>query len=420
MRTNDPALDGLLSQARTARVANDIRTALGLLHRALARFPEEPRILNTLGSIKLEERDYRTAANMFERAAAVDPAPPILLNLSFAYAGLGDVVAERAALDRALTADPYYQLALFHRGNWLLGHGTRAAAAREFANFLATFPTNATIPPPLRRQVAKAQSVVAEDAAVFAKSVRQALGGADSSVRITECVDVMVGDKRIYHAEPTGLYVPFLPEVPFFDRALFPWFADLEAATSAITAELLEVLAADAGLEPYIAFGADKPVNQWAALNHSRDWSTFKLWRDGTAAADKLDRCPVTAEILSRLPLLDLPGRGPNAMFSILQPGAHIPPHVGSTNARSVVHLPLVVPPDCAFRVGATTRTWVVGEAWAFDDTIEHEAWNHSDSVRAILIVDVWNPYLNDHERADLAKLTAALEAHAGRMDWSV
>ncbi|MEI9850438.1 MAG: aspartyl/asparaginyl beta-hydroxylase domain-containing protein [Sphingomonas sp.] len=47
----------------------------------------------------------------------------------------------------------------------------------------------------------------------------------------------------------------------------------------------------------------------------------------------------------------DIPGRGPNAMFSLLAPGAHIPPHHGVSNARLVCHLPLIVPPGCWFRV---------------------------------------------------------------------
>jgi aspartyl/asparaginyl beta-hydroxylase (cupin superfamily) len=34
-----------------------------------------------------------------------------------------------------------------------------------------------------------------------------------------------------------------------------------------------------------------------------------------------------------------------------------------------------------------------------FDDTIEHEAWNLSDTPRAILIFDIWNPLLTPAER---------------------
>jgi aspartyl/asparaginyl beta-hydroxylase (cupin superfamily) len=63
------------------------------------------------------------------------------------------------------------------------------------------------------------------------------------------------------------------------------------------------------------------------------------------------------------------------------------------------VHLPLIVPPDCSFRVGGTTREFEVGKAWLFDDTIEHEVWNNSDAPRAILIFDIWNPFLSEAER---------------------
>jgi aspartyl/asparaginyl beta-hydroxylase (cupin superfamily) len=87
-------------------------------------------------------------------------------------------------------------------------------------------------------------------------------------------------------------------------------------------------------------------------------------------------------------------------MFSILQPRTRIPPHTGFSNVRSTVHLPLVVPEGCGFRVGGETREWRPGHAWAFDDTIEHEAWNDSDRPRAILILDVWNPLLTDVEQA--------------------
>jgi tetratricopeptide (TPR) repeat protein len=44
-------------------------------------------------------------------------------------------------------------------------------------------------------------------------------------------------------------------------------------------------------------------------------------------------------------------------------------------------------------------------EAWVLDDSIEHEAWNDSDVPRAILILDVWNPYLTAAER-DLVRAT--------------
>ncbi|MDB5458987.1 MAG: Aspartyl/Asparaginyl beta-hydroxylase, partial [Caulobacteraceae bacterium] len=47
-----------------------------------------------------------------------------------------------------------------------------------------------------------------------------------------------------------------------------------------------------------------------------------------------------------------------------------------------------------------------------FDDTIEHEAWNDADTPRTILIADIWNPYLDDSERALAGALMAARQAY--------
>jgi aspartyl/asparaginyl beta-hydroxylase (cupin superfamily) len=105
------------------------------------------------------------------------------------------------------------------------------------------------------------------------------------------------------------------------------------------------------------------------------------------------------------------PGFAPTALFSVLAPRTRIPPHTGSTNARLLVHLPLLLPGPAFFRVGNETRAWRMGEAWAFDDSIEHEAWNDADEPRAILIFDIWNPLLAPHERELLSALMLARNA---------
>ena len=84
------------------------------------------------------------------------------------------------------------------------------------------------------------------------------------------------------------------------------------------------------------------------------------------------------------------------------------------TNVRSIVHLPLIVPGDCGFRVGGETREWTIGEAFAFDDTIEHEAWNRSDQDRAVLIIDTWNPHLSEHEREMVGRFYDAADRQRG------
>ena len=92
-------------------------------------------------------------------------------------------------------------------------------------------------------------------------------------------------------------------------------------------------------------------------------------------------------------------------MFSLLAPHTVIPPHVGVNNTRLVCHLPLVVPQGCWFRVGAETRFWERGQAFIFDDTIEHEAVNPTDQLRVVFIFDVWQPDLAPVERQAITAL---------------
>ena len=84
----------------------------------------------------------------------------------------------------------------------------------------------------------------------------------------------------------------------------------------------------------------------------------------------------------------------------MLTPGTTIKPHYGVSNVRHVVHLPLLVPGDCALNViGAGEHHWREGELMMFDDTYQHEAWNRSDSTRVVLLMDCWNPYLSEVEK---------------------
>lgn len=44
-----------------------------------------------------------------------------------------------------------------------------------------------------------------------------------------------------------------------------------------------------------------------------------------------------------------------------------------------------------------------------FDDTFEHEAWNHSNRDHVVLILDSWNPDLSEAEQAAVADFFAAI-----------
>jgi aspartyl/asparaginyl beta-hydroxylase (cupin superfamily) len=51
-----------------------------------------------------------------------------------------------------------------------------------------------------------------------------------------------------------------------------------------------------------------------------------------------------------------------------------------------------------------------MGEAWVFDDTIEHEAWNDSDRIRTVLIFDIWHPYLSEDEKALIERAVSVVD----------
>ena len=188
--------------------------------------------------------------------------------------------------------------------------------------------------------------------------------------------------------------------------------AALEAQTGAIRAEFLTLIESHgAQLRPYVRQEPGTPKNKWTPLSQSLDWGAIFLWEYGVANDAVLRSCPKTVAALENLPRADISGRAPSVFFSILKPGSHIPPHTGMTNSRAIIHLPLIVPGDCAFRVGGETRPWREGEAFAFDDTIEHEAWNNSDEMRVVLIFDVWNPHLTLAEQALLKQFYSVADA---------
>ena len=355
----------------------------------------------------LQRRDPRSALALLDQAGALDPNDPqILMNRALAQRLMGALPAAVETLDRVLALDPYDFLALLSKAALIDQMAGPRQAVALYRTVLKIAPPDDRLAPGLAAPLARARQVLAENGDQLAEHLRQSVAdirlrhGGESLERFDEALEILAGRKRAYVSEPINFHYPRLPAIPFFDRSHFPWFEQLEAGTDMIRAELLAALeTADSAFSPYITYGASDPVNQWAELNHSRRWRSLWLWRDGERQAGACDRCPGTAALLASLPMADQPGFAPTALFSALEPRTHIPPHTGSTNARLLVHLPLVLPGPARFRVGGEVRDWKMGQAWAFDDTIEHEAWNDADALRVILIFDIWNPLLTPAER---------------------
>jgi aspartyl/asparaginyl beta-hydroxylase (cupin superfamily) len=359
----------------------------------------------------LAGRDFATAASLLEQAASLSPGDMDLwMRLAAMRRATGDFVRALEAVHKALAINPREFTALLMRASLLQKFGD-PEAGEAWGHALAQRP-DSTIPEQLGPIIAEAEQRHAawldEQDARMKAAMAAAAERADSDElrRMDRFRSNTLRRTKPYHSNPTDFYYPELTEREFHPRRLFPWIERVEAATDAITAELRQVMAAErAELVPYVQYDDHVPMDQWRKLNKNRDWTAIHLLLRGERIEANARHCPETMALLAELPQPVVQGASPNAMFSLLAPKAVIPPHVGVSNSRLVCHLPLIVPEGCWFRVGAETRYWKTGEAFVFDDTIEHEAENPSDELRVVFIFDVWHPDLSSVERDAVAAL---------------
>jgi len=379
---------------------------------------------NALAMQAMKAGNPAQARIILDRALAVHQRDIALwLNLAGACRATGDVAAAFSAVEGALGIDPRSFLALLMKASLLERQGSLREAGFAYGIALTQAPDPEALDPRARMALEHARAIHADYTDGLRRRLADAVSGARTrghgaeSRRIATFIDHLIGARRIFHQRPTTYFYPGLPSIEFYPRGDFAWLTQIEAATEAIREELFAMMADESladRFRPYVDYPAGVPLDQWAELNQSPRWSAFYLFRDGEVVSGNADRCPATMAALAAAPQPIVTHRSPAAMFSVLQPRTRIPPHTGVSNTRLVVHLPLILPGDCRFRVGNETRVWRGGEAWVFDDTIEHEAWNDSDRPRTILIFDIWSPFLSETERELVARVTAAADAFNG------
>jgi aspartyl/asparaginyl beta-hydroxylase (cupin superfamily) len=164
----------------------------------------------------------------------------------------------------------------------------------------------------------------------------------------------------------------------------FPWAAQIERDWRLIRQELDTVLPRKADLPNVQDITPD-------ATSISRDagWKIFPLVAYGIRAHRNIEHCPDTWRLVKRIPGLK------TAMFSILEPGKHIPAHRGPYNGVLRMHLGLIVPrppEQVRMRVGDQLLHWQEGRALIFDDAYEHEVWNDTGELRVVLFIDFAKP----------------------------
>jgi aspartyl/asparaginyl beta-hydroxylase (cupin superfamily) len=417
----DRRIRQLFESANQAFAGGQAQAAERMLQQAEAEAPAHPMVQNMVAGRMLRAGNLMGAKVLLEQAVGADPSNAMLwLNLAGALRGLGHADAEMAALDKLLKLEPLNVRALLQKGSLLEIRQDSRAAAATYRTALRIIPEGFEPPPQMRAVLQHAKEAVDANDKALEVFVEERLHGlrdryADQSLdRFEGCLATLLRKRKIFTHQPTFMYFPRLAPIEFYDRKDFPWLDAIEAATDDIREELLNVLSdGPEALTPYVSH-PEGAAGRFRDLNNSRRWGVYYLWREGVADKANLARCPRTTAALEAWPRCDVPGYSPSAVFSILDAKTRIPPHSGVSNTRLLVHLPLIIPPGCGFRVGAEVREWIPGKALVFDDTMEHEAWNDSDVPRAVMIFDIWNPSLSAAERDMVRTLTVAVGEYYG------
>jgi len=381
-------------------------------------------VINTEAIQAMRRGAVTEARAMLRQAVSVHAKDLSLwLNLGAACRAQGDIDAALAAVEGALGVAPRSFHALLMKASLLERRGDARMAGLGYGLALHQAPAPDQLDEPTRRALEHAREFRAQyelDLRTHLMDVSAdaaALSRSPETRRVAAFIEHLSGARRRFQQNPLVFFYPGLPSIEFYPSEDFPWLPAVEAATADMQRELMAVSNGDPeapGFTPYVAYSAGVPLDQWVELNHSPRWNAYHLLKDGDPVDGQADRCPATLAALKHAPQPEVTRRSPVAMFSVLQARTRIPPHTGVSNTRLVVHLPLVLPPDCGFRVGNETRAWSLGHGWVFDDTIEHEAWNDSDRPRTILIFDIWSPFLSAAERELVSRISAAMDGFHG------
>lgn len=367
----------------------------------------------------LRQGNASNARALFQQASTINAEDTaIWLGLAFACAQLDDSPATLSAVNKALELEPYNMRALLFKGDHLMHQQQSRKALVYYKAALKLAAGQSSIPADVQTALRRAEASCKKFAGQYEDYLLQSLqkagyNPAQSHPRFNQALDIAFGKADIYYQQPTRFYYPGLPQIQFYPRQQFPWLEQLEANTEAIRTELDGVLQQADRFSPYLQSDPDiVNFNDVTNLDND-DWSAFYFYQAGHEVRENAALCPATMAALASAPLPQVEGSTPHALFSKLAGNTRIPPHHGLINTRLICHLPLLVPKDCGgLRVGNQTQHWQEGEAYIFDDSIEHEAWNDSDQERVVLLFDIWRPELDEEERHLIGSMLRAVQSY--------
>ena len=421
----DPSLAHELRAVQELLQAGRVAEAEAALAALRHRHPASPEIPSWAARLASQRGKAEEAARLLAGALETLPDDPLLtVDLAVLHADAGRMDEAQALLRQHVQRMPSSVM------SWLLLsqllEDTQQASDSLIAAYEAitraqaggAWLSPATTPPHLQGFVAHAVGKVrAGRRGIFfhalESSAREHPGA--SLQRLERAVRGYLGEIDVKPRHPRQkalvLYIPDLPDEPFMDPLLHPWASTLQRAFPAIRREAMAMLARGAGFEDFVQPKPGDSIDRFLG-GHAPAWEALFFYRHGMRYDETHALCPDTSAALESIELFRVPGQAPEILFSVLKPGTHILPHHGICNARSVMHLPLLVPPGCALNlVDVGQRAWQEGELGLFDDTYLHEAWNRSENIRVILLMDCWNPHLTPVEKAAVLRITQVIAA---------
>lgn len=375
-----------------------------------------------LGLLHLQKNEPQAAATLCRQAIARDPnSAEAHQHLGAALQHLGSHAEALIHHDRALALAPDYTEALRHRGSALQALGRFADAIASYEACAAETPEDAGL------QLALASALGASgryeeafvryrNAAAIAPTLAEHMSKALADYGQRHPHVAQVGMQRLNRYIGTFLTnqgsprmgeYPGLTSAPFHDPARLPGALALEREYTAIRAEIEALAAAEFQSEA-------------EGLMERGAWDVFLFYERSRKNEENCARCPAITRIIESHNTVRT--QAGLLYVSKLSPGTHIKPHRGPTNMRLRCHLGIDIPDgDCGLKVAGETRRWREGGCLVFDNSLEHEAWNHTSQPRIVLIIDFWHPDLTPAEIAYLEGLHrfAAFQAVSLNRYWS-
>lgn len=416
-----------LDQARRLTLSGQVLQAEALYDTVLKDWPGQPVALRALADIAMHRDDAPRALGFLAEAVHRDPNDQELALSYAAVLAKAQRLREAADwLEKVVARDPRFYAAWLFLGQLRDAKGDAYGALRACyeaiigAQKAGRWLGEDTTEPQILEQVIRAVEKVRKGREILLYEsygeLRQQLGVA----ALGRVDKALAGYLRKWNATPPDprqrprfFYFPDLPDSPYHDPFLQPWASQLQSSLDVIRNDAVRVFAEDQKFQPFLlSKGSNQTQEHIKGSGIPPAWDAFFFYRHGERFDKNHDRCLNTSAVLESIELCRIADQAPEICFSVLGPGTQIMPHYGVSNVRLVMHLPLVIPGDCALNlIDAGEHHWEQGKLVMFDDTFQHEAWNRSDTPRIVLLMDCWNPHLTPVEKIAVRQLIEMITA---------